>query len=292
VDFDCLFDKGLTLQRPEIVPFRLTPNIVDAMGVTGVEGTYRRTLEVTVGVLRDNKDTLMSVLEPFLRDPTVSWSRSGRAQRSLDAATAAASTTGASKTVGARDHENREAKDMLLKISQRLSGIYNIVHPHREKFLRAAAKRNELPPARGIGVSKEEMLPLSVPGQVQRLIDEASAPENLVQMYIGKYILSSIFSPILSSLIHLYFALLPVCCRMAAVGVNRLRIRRGCRLGGSFDCGSISIASYNVNNRKERIRVCLLLLINTLHPTNRPCYFFADFTLAEASALLFRWVAR
>ena len=31
VDFDCLFDKGLTLQRPEIVPFRLTPNIVDAM---------------------------------------------------------------------------------------------------------------------------------------------------------------------------------------------------------------------------------------------------------------------
>ena len=31
VDFDCLFDKGLTLQRPEIVPFRLTPNMVDAM---------------------------------------------------------------------------------------------------------------------------------------------------------------------------------------------------------------------------------------------------------------------
>jgi serine/threonine-protein kinase ATR len=187
VDFDCLFDKGLTLQRPEIVPFRLTPNIVDAMGVTGVEGTYRRTLEVTVGVLRDHKDTLLSVLEPFLRDPTVSWSRSGRAQRNLEAATAA-STTGASKTVGARDHENREAKEMLLKISQRLSGIYNIVHPHREKFLRAATKRNELPPARGIGVSKEEMLPLSVPGQVQRLIDEASAPENLVQMYIGEYL--------------------------------------------------------------------------------------------------------
>jgi serine/threonine-protein kinase ATR len=31
VDFDCLFDKGLTLQKPEIVPFRLTPNMVDAM---------------------------------------------------------------------------------------------------------------------------------------------------------------------------------------------------------------------------------------------------------------------
>lgn len=30
-DFDCLFDKGLGLNRPEIVPFRLTPNMVDAM---------------------------------------------------------------------------------------------------------------------------------------------------------------------------------------------------------------------------------------------------------------------
>lgn len=76
---------------------------------------------------------------------------------------------------------------MLLKISQRLSGVYNIMHPHREKFVRAATRRNEPIPARGIGVAKEEMLPLSVPGQVQRLIDEATAPENLVQMYIGKF---------------------------------------------------------------------------------------------------------
>lgn len=81
VDFDCLFDKGVTLARPEIVPFRLTYNMVDAMGPNGVEGTFRRTMEVTMSLLRDNRDTLMSVLEPFLRDPTVSWSRSGRAQR-------------------------------------------------------------------------------------------------------------------------------------------------------------------------------------------------------------------
>ncbi len=35
VDFDCLFDKGLLLETPEVVPFRLTQNMVDAMGVTG-----------------------------------------------------------------------------------------------------------------------------------------------------------------------------------------------------------------------------------------------------------------
>jgi serine/threonine-protein kinase ATR len=83
VDFDCLFDKGLTLSRPEIVPFRLTPNFVDAMGLAGVEGTFRRTMEVTMKLMRDNKDTLLSILEPFLRDPTVVWSRSGRAQRGI-----------------------------------------------------------------------------------------------------------------------------------------------------------------------------------------------------------------
>lgn len=55
--------------------------MVDAMGPSGVEGTYRRTLEVTMGLLRENKETLLSVLEPFLRDPTVAWGRSGRAQK-------------------------------------------------------------------------------------------------------------------------------------------------------------------------------------------------------------------
>jgi serine/threonine-protein kinase ATR len=52
VDFDCLFDKGLSLARPEIVPFRLTPNMVDAMGLTGLEGCFRCSMEVCLGLLR------------------------------------------------------------------------------------------------------------------------------------------------------------------------------------------------------------------------------------------------
>lgn len=38
VDFNCLFEKGKTFETPERVPFRLTQNLVDALGVTGVEG--------------------------------------------------------------------------------------------------------------------------------------------------------------------------------------------------------------------------------------------------------------
>ena len=36
VDFGCLFDHGLNLEHPERVPFRLTQNLIHAMGVTGV----------------------------------------------------------------------------------------------------------------------------------------------------------------------------------------------------------------------------------------------------------------
>ena len=45
VDFDCLFDKGLSLQVPEIVPFRLTSNMADTFGVMGYEGVFRGTCE-------------------------------------------------------------------------------------------------------------------------------------------------------------------------------------------------------------------------------------------------------
>ena len=179
VDFDCVFDKGLTLQRPEIIPFRLTPNFVDAMGLTGVEGTYRRTLEACVKVLRDNKETLLSVIEPFIRDPTVAWSRSGRAQR---ADGQLSKQSGAATTF--QDLDNADAKEALQKISERLSGVYNIVHPHYDRICGAA--RGRAAPTRGVGAHPEERaMPMSVQGQVERLIVEAIAEENLVQMYVG-----------------------------------------------------------------------------------------------------------
>ncbi|KAJ8935611.1 hypothetical protein NQ318_017349 [Aromia moschata] len=37
IDYNVCFEKGKTLRVPEKVPFRLTPNIRDALGVTGVE---------------------------------------------------------------------------------------------------------------------------------------------------------------------------------------------------------------------------------------------------------------
>ena len=77
-----------------------------------------------MNLLRENKDTLLGVLEPFIRDPTVSWGRSGRAQRTENANKI---STGA-----IQDNDNTDAKEALLKITERLNGIYNLCHPSGE----------------------------------------------------------------------------------------------------------------------------------------------------------------
>ena len=73
VDFNCLFDKGFTFEKPELVPFRLTHNMVDAFGAYGYEGPFRKSCELTLGILRQNVDTLMTILETFLYDPTTDF---------------------------------------------------------------------------------------------------------------------------------------------------------------------------------------------------------------------------
>ncbi|CAG8977250.1 hypothetical protein HYALB_00009347 [Hymenoscyphus albidus] len=71
VDFNCLFEKGLTFHKPERVPFRLTHNMVDAMGMYGYEGPFRKSSELTLKLLRQHQETLMTILEAFIYDPTL-----------------------------------------------------------------------------------------------------------------------------------------------------------------------------------------------------------------------------
>ena len=75
VDFNCLFDKGLTFAQPERVPFRLTHNMVAAMGIYGYEGPFRQCSELTLRILRQQEETLMTILEAFIYDPTLDLQR-------------------------------------------------------------------------------------------------------------------------------------------------------------------------------------------------------------------------
>eukprot|EP00095_Tigriopus_kingsejongensis_P005635 maker-scaffold420_size176246-snap-gene-0.24 protein:Tk05635 transcript:maker-scaffold420_size176246-snap-gene-0.24-mRNA-1 annotation:"target of rapamycin" len=74
IDFGDCFEVAMTREKfPEKIPFRLTRMLINAMEVTGIEGTYRRTCESVVHVLRNNRDSLMAVLEAFVYDPLLNW---------------------------------------------------------------------------------------------------------------------------------------------------------------------------------------------------------------------------
>ncbi|CAG9531984.1 unnamed protein product [Cercopithifilaria johnstoni] len=73
IDYNVCFDKGRNLRVPEMVPFRLTGNIVRALGPTDVEGTFRLSSENVLGKLRAGKEILLTMLDAFVYDPLVDW---------------------------------------------------------------------------------------------------------------------------------------------------------------------------------------------------------------------------
>lgn len=77
IDYNVCFDKGKSLRVPERVPFRLTSNMVAAMGATGVEGIFRSACEHTIKSMRLGKETLLTLLEAFVYDPLVDWTVGG-----------------------------------------------------------------------------------------------------------------------------------------------------------------------------------------------------------------------
>lgn len=153
VDLNCLFDKGQRFEIPERVPFRLTQNMVDAMGVTGCDGVFRKSAEITMGILRDNRDSLMSVLEAMVHDPLGEWSIPEDRHR----------TKGSSKRHDARADDPRvvEARRALDPVANKLDGrLYRLG-------------------------SREPTPPYSTNNLVDALIKEATNPVNLGKMYIG-----------------------------------------------------------------------------------------------------------
>ncbi|XP_058794779.1 serine/threonine-protein kinase SMG1 [Phymastichus coffea] len=77
IDYNVCFEKGKTLRVPEKVPFRMTPNIKTALGVTGVEGIFRVGCEATLRVMRRGRETLLTLLEAFVYEPLVDWRAGG-----------------------------------------------------------------------------------------------------------------------------------------------------------------------------------------------------------------------
>lgn len=153
VDLNCLFDKGQRFEIPERVPFRLTQNMVDAMGVTGCDGVFRKSAEITMGILRDNRDSLMSVLEAMVHDPLGEWSVPEDRHRSKG--------TGRKNDGRGEDPRVVEARRALDPVANKLDGrLYRLG-------------------------SREPSPPFSTSNLVDALIKEATSHSNLAKMYIG-----------------------------------------------------------------------------------------------------------
>ena len=96
IDFgDCFETAMLREKHPEKVPFRLTRMVINAMEVSGIEGTFRTTCNQVLEVLRENRDSLMAVLEAFVHDPLINWGLKNKVNNAKDSREAA--TTGAAQ---------------------------------------------------------------------------------------------------------------------------------------------------------------------------------------------------
>ncbi|KAG7127639.1 Serine/threonine-protein kinase TEL1 like [Verticillium longisporum] len=73
IDLGVAFEMGRVLPMPELVPFRLTRDIEDGMGVTK-EGVFQRCCEFTLDALREETYSIMTILDVLRYDPLYSWS--------------------------------------------------------------------------------------------------------------------------------------------------------------------------------------------------------------------------
>lgn len=153
IDLGVAFEQGLMLKTPERVPFRLTRDIIDGMGVTGVEGVFRRCCEETLSVMRTNKEALLTIIEVFIHDPLYKWALSPlkalQRQKETDE-----DETSDVESPEDENEGNKDATRALMRVKKKLEGY-------------------------------EEGEMRSIQGQVQQLIQDAVDSERLCQMFPG-----------------------------------------------------------------------------------------------------------
>jgi ataxia telangiectasia mutated family protein len=165
IDFGVAFEQGKVLAVPETVPYRLTRDVVDGFGVTGVAGAFARACEETLSVLRENAEAILTICEVFMHDPLHNWTLTADKARALErrgAGEAAGNAApAASDSASTKGEDNKSASSLaahraLFRVRQNLQG--------------ACEDSGDL---------------LDVPSQVKRSIYEATSETNLADMFFG-----------------------------------------------------------------------------------------------------------
>ncbi|KAG5979878.1 Serine/threonine-protein kinase tel1 [Claviceps digitariae] len=156
IDLGVAFEAGRILPVPELVPFRLTRDIVDGMGITKTEGVFRRCCEFTLDALREEQYSIMTILDVLRYDPLYTWSisplRLAKLQKARDdestvsAAEAepseAAATNKTKKSNGSRTNEPSEADRALEVVRKKLSKTLSVTATVNDLINMATDERN------------------------------------------------------------------------------------------------------------------------------------------------------
>ncbi|KAL9596585.1 MAG: hypothetical protein Q9219_005712 [cf. Caloplaca sp. 3 TL-2023] len=189
IDFGDCFEVAMHREKyPERVPFRLTRMLTFAMEVSNIDGSFKLSSEAVMRVIRDNKESLMAVLEAFIHDPLLNW-RLGN--RESPPEPSFPSERRQSIVGGSIESQQQRLSTGGSFRARRISALDpGVVDPQ------GANENREVQNARAIqvlGRVKEKLNgrdfkkdeELNVEDQVQKLIRQATGVENLCQHYIG-----------------------------------------------------------------------------------------------------------
>ncbi|KAF4462358.1 serine threonine- kinase tel1 [Fusarium albosuccineum] len=176
IDLGVAFEAGRILPVPELVPFRLTRDIVDGMGITKTEGVFRRCCEFTLDALREEQYSIMTILDVLRYDPLYTWSISPLRLAKLQKAR--------HNDDGVMDDEQSEAETKKGK-----KAVGHVNEPSE------ADRALEI-------VRKKLSKTLSVTATVNDLINQATDERNLAVLYSDYGSSSSILSSQTSSTVH------------------------------------------------------------------------------------------
>jgi ataxia telangiectasia mutated family protein len=143
IDLGIAFEMGRVLPIPENVPFRLTRDIVDGMGITKTEGVFRRCCEFTLEALRKETYSVMTILEVLRYDPLHSWSISPvRLAKLAEEQGAAAAAADGTDTPKERSSEPGEAERALEAVRKKLAKTLSVTATVNDLINQASDEKN------------------------------------------------------------------------------------------------------------------------------------------------------
>ncbi|KAI9847011.1 MAG: Serine/threonine-protein kinase tel1 [Sclerophora amabilis] len=148
IDLGVAFEQGRVLPVPEVVPFRLTRDIVDGMGITRTDGVFRRCCEFTLDALRKESYSITTILDVLRYDPLYSWTVSPLRVKKIqeqqnevpDASTTGAEAANASRQ--RRADEPSEADRALTVVAKKLSKTLSVTATVNELIQQATDEKN------------------------------------------------------------------------------------------------------------------------------------------------------